>query len=101
MSRSRVNPPEPPLDPATVLPCDGTAQDYRRHSHRGEEPCAASREAWRIQCRLYRATGVYDSFKTDDPSQVHPFFYKKAKRQQRKRDGVYPGHKSRKKGKGK
>lgn len=96
-----MNPPEPPLDPAAVLQCDGTAQDYRRHSHRGETPCDASREAWRIQCRLYRHTGIYDTPANDDPTQQHPFFYKKAKRKMTKRDGVYPGARSRKKGKGK
>lgn len=90
MSRSRVNPPQPPVKD-DVLPCDGTAQDYRRHSHRGEVPCDASREAWRVQCRLYRYTGVYGVFSTEDPSQVHPFFYKKAKRQNIKRDGIRPG----------
>ena len=97
MSRSRVNPPEPPINPEAVKQCDGTAADYRRHSHRGEDPCPASREAWRIQCRLYRYTGIYDIPITDDPTQVHPFFYRKAKRNQQKRNGVYPGHKSRSK----
>lgn len=97
MSRSRVSPKrERPADGG--MPCDGTPQDYRRHSHYGEEPCAESREAWRVHCRMYRYTGVYDSFSTDDPSQVHPFFYKKAKRQNIKRDGKYPG-KSRSKSK--
>jgi hypothetical protein len=96
VSRGRKNPPSPPKSD-DVLPCDGTAADYRRHSHRGEEPCPESREAWRIQCRLYRYTGIYDVPITDDPSQVHPFFYRKAKRNQQKRNGVYPGHKGRNK----
>ena len=91
MSRSRVNPPEPPIDPDAVKACDGTAQDYRRHSHRGEEPCVESREAWRVQCRMYRYTGVYDTFSTEDPTQVHPFMYRKPKRQNFKRDGARPG----------
>lgn len=94
MSRSRVHPPKPPLNPDKVLPCDGTVQDYRRHSHRGEVPCPESREAWRVQCLMYRYTGVYDDFSTDDPTQVHPFFYKKAKRQNIKRNGVRPNRKS-------
>ena len=94
MSRSRVHPPQPPEDPAAVLQCDGTAKDYRRHSYRGETPCDASREAWRIQCRLYRATGIYDTPLAEEPSQVHPFFYKKAKRQNIKRNGVRPNRKS-------
>lgn len=96
MSRGRVKPPTPPQNPDAVKQCDGTAQDYRRHSHRGETPCPESREAWRKQCRMYRYTGIYDNAE-DDPLKVHPFFYKKAKRKMTKRDGVYPGHKSRSK----
>ncbi len=92
MSRSRVNPPA--VRPPDSLPCDGTAEDYRRHSYYGEQACDASREAWRVQCRMYRYTGVYDDFSTEDPSQVHPFFYKKAKRQNIKRNGVRPNRKS-------
>lgn len=95
MSRSRVNPPSPPVREG-VLQCDGTAKDYRRHSHRGEVPCDASREAWRIQCRLYRFTGIYDTSKVEEPSQLHPFFYRKPKRNQQKRDGVYLGTNKRK-----
>jgi len=75
MPRQRENPPSPSKR-ETNMGCDGTAQDYRRHSHRGEEPCAASRDAWRQQCRFYRHTGLYEE---GDPERVHPFFYSKPK----------------------
>lgn len=71
------------------MPCDGTIQDYRRHSYRGEEPCPESREAWRRARRFYRHTGVYED---RDPEKVHPFFYRKPKKGQTKRDGRYFGH---------
>lgn len=58
------------------MPCDGTVEDYRRHSHRGEDPCPESREAWRQACRYYRHTGLYEQ---RDPETVHPFMYAKPK----------------------
>lgn len=67
------------------MPCDGTAQDYRRHSHRGEDPCPESREAWRVQVRYYSHTGLYES---RDPEQAHPFMYATPKKHQ-KRDGEF------------
>jgi hypothetical protein len=85
VSRQRVNPPEPPVDSAAVKQCDGTAQDYRRHSHRGETPCDASREAWRKACRFYRYTGIYADREEDDATQQHPFMYRKPKQMHRKR----------------
>ena len=56
------------------MACDGTVQDYRRHSKRGEEPCQESREAWRRAVRYYRYTGVYED---RDPLKAHPFMYRK------------------------
>lgn len=82
MPRQRENPPHPSKR-ETNLTCDGTAQDYRRHSHRGEEPCAESRDAWRIQVRYYSHTGLYES---RDPEQAHPFMYSKPKNKSRKRN---------------
>jgi len=72
MPPSRKNPPVKPRKPRKA--CDGTAQDYRRHSAAGEEPCQASREAWRLAHRHYNVTGVYAE---RNPDEAHPFFYTK------------------------
>jgi len=66
--------------PPNAKPCDGTPQDYRRHSYYGEEPCVASREAWRKSHRFYRFTNIYSTGEKDNAAEVHPFFYRKPKR---------------------
>jgi hypothetical protein len=95
MPKSRRSPQRPPQ--GSVKPCDGTVQDYRRHSHRGEEPCPESREAWRRAKRHYRATGIW----TDrDPERAHPFMFRTPKERKRDRGGSYVDPKSRSKNKG-
>lgn len=83
MSRSRVSPKRERS--ATAKPCDGTVQDYRRHSYYGEDPCPASREEWRKAHRFYDNTNIYANREKDDALTVHPFFYRKPKRQYRRR----------------
>ena len=86
--RPRKHPPEPPKTD-NVLPCDGTVRDYRRHSKRGETPCAESRKAWAEYVRFRRYTGIYPPLDGEDrdPRKMHPFFYRKPKRQYRNRGG--------------
>lgn len=83
MSRTRTS--ERRERPEGTLACDGSVQDYRRHSYYGEEPCVESREEWRKAHRFYRATNIYANRDEDDAHTVHPFFYRKPKRMQRKR----------------
>lgn len=83
MSRSRQS--DKRERPEGTKPCDGSVQDYRRHSYYGEEPCPASREEWRKACRFYRFTNIYDNRSEDDAATVHPFFYRKPKRMHRDR----------------
>lgn len=40
-------------------PCDGTANDYRRHKKNGTPVCASSRAAWRVARRKQRKTGLW------------------------------------------
>lgn len=95
MPRSRKAPERPA--PAGAKACDGTVQDYRRHSYRGEEPCPESREAWRNAKRHYDATGIWAD---RDPAKAHPFMFRTAKRRAQKRDGAYANSKSKHKNKG-
>lgn len=76
----RKNPGIPKVDDA--MPCDGSAQDYRRHSKAGEEACPESRHAWAASMKFYRKTGIYPSAQDDytTPNKLHPFFYRKPKR---------------------
>lgn len=80
--RPRKNPPQIPQRPGKG--CDGTAADYRRHSRRGEEPCAESRKAWAEQVHHYRLTNIYAD---GDPLKRHPFFFRTAKANRKSRRG--------------
>src|SRR5688500_13537140 len=93
MPRQRQGDPKPSKR-ETNKTCDGTVQDYRRHSHRGETPCAASREAWRVAHRYYNHTGLYEE---RDPEKAHPFMYAKAGRRVPRNGGAKPGPKNRSK----
>lgn len=40
-------------------PCDGSANDYKRHQRRGEPACATSKKAYATAHRRYERTGVW------------------------------------------
>lgn len=84
MPRQRVV-NDPPKRGPESKPCDGTPEDYRRHSYYGEKACPASREAWRKAHRTYNKTGIYGQGIVDDADDQHPFMYRKPKRASRTR----------------